>query len=65
MISGKGILITVLTASAAAVIVGSMFTKESGQSIKRFIDKIRNLSGAKTPESDAIQSDDLASAGHA
>ncbi len=67
MISGKGMLITVLTASAAAAIVGSMLTKERGQSIKRFVDKIRDLSGtSKMQKSDTLsQGEDLASAGHA
>ena len=67
MISGKGILITVLTASAAAAIVGSMLTKERGQSIKRFIDKIRDLSGtSKVDKSHTLQEgEDLANAGHA
>ncbi len=70
MISGKGILITVLTASAAAAIVGSLLTKERSQSIRRLVDKVRRFTGASGIDkagSDALQggSDDLARAGNA
>ena len=63
MISGKGILITVLTATAAAALVGSMLSKEKGQSIKRFVEKLKHFSSTKTSESGTFQESDLENPG--
>jgi len=45
MISGKGILYTVLAASSAAVLVGTMLTKKSG-GLQRLGDRLQNFMGS-------------------
>ena len=45
MISGKGILYTVLAASSAAVLVGTMLTKRSG-GLQRLGNKLQNFMGS-------------------
>jgi hypothetical protein len=48
MISGKGILYTVLAAASAAVLAGSMLTKsERGQSLKKIGSSLQNVFGNK------------------
>jgi hypothetical protein len=48
MISGKGILYTVLAAASAAVLAGSMLTKgERGQSLKKIGGSLQNFFGNK------------------
>ena len=56
MISGKGILYTVLAAASAAVLAGSILTKgERGQSLKKMGSSLQNIFGnkpaSKTPGS--------------
>lgn len=45
MISGKGILYTVLAASSAAVLVGTMLTKRSG-GLQQLGTKLQNFMGS-------------------
>jgi hypothetical protein len=67
MISGKGLIYTVLAAASAAVLAGSMLTKgERGQSLKKIGGSLQNFFGnrpASKPQGSAPQVESEASFG--